>query len=124
MSALIPALINLFMSGRGGGGGGGGGGRRGGGGGGGGRGRSGYGRGGGGRSGRSGGGRKPYDPAADLDKKASQFLVGGGKNPFNESAIYSRDDEASWNSIYRQLGGEMEYPEPEIPDDIYDEEEE
>lgn len=123
MSALIPALIQLAMSGRGrrgGGGGGGGGYSRGGGGGG----RGGYGRGGYGRGGGGGRGRQPFDPQADLDKKAGQFLHGGGANPFRDSANYTREDQGAWNSIFKQLGGEMEYPEPEIPDNIYEPEEE
>lgn len=122
MSALIPALIQLLLSGRGRGGGGGGGGR-------GGSGRSGYSRGGSGRSGYSRGGysrggRQPFDPQADLDKRAGQFLHGGTRNPFADSASYDRDDQAVWNDIWKQLGSETEYPEPEIPEDIYDLEEE
>lgn len=106
MSALIPALIGLLMSGRGRGGGGGGGG---------GRGRS-------GGSGRSSGrSRKPpVDPQEDLDKKAERSLYGGSRNPFGSGSSYGSDDQSQWNSIFKALGGEMEYPEPEIPDDIYD----
>lgn len=111
MSALIPALIQLLMSGRGRGGGGGGGGRRGGGG----------GRGGSGRSG--GRGRKPFDPEEDLNRKAEQRMTGGRRNPFDPNTIYTRQDQGVWDNIYKQLQGEMEYPEPDIPDDIYDYEE-
>ena len=60
----------------------------------------------------------------DLDKKAGQFLHGGGRNPFGDNASYSQQDQGVWNSIWRQLGSEMEYPEPQIPKDIYEEEDE
>ena len=108
MSALIPALIQLALSGRGRGGGGGGG----------------YSRGGGGGYGRGGGrGRQPFDPQEDLDKKAGQFLHGGGRrNPFGDN--YPKDDESDWDRIYAALGGEVKYPKAEIPDDIYEEEDE
>jgi hypothetical protein len=110
MSALIPALIQLLMSGRGRGGGGGGGGSRGG------RGRS-------GGSGRSSGrSRKPpADPQEELDKRAEKSLYGGSRSPFGSGAGYGSDDQSQWNSIFKALGGEMEYPEPEIPEYDYEE---
>jgi hypothetical protein len=105
MSALIPALIKLLMSGRGGGGGGGGGSR-----------------GGRGRSGGSGRSRKPpADPQEELDKRAEKSLYGGSRSPFGSGAGYSSADQAQWNSIFKALGGEMEYPEPEIPEYDYEE---
>lgn len=111
MSALIPALIQLLMSGRGrGGGGGGGGGRRGGGGSRGGSGRS------GGRS------RKPpADPQEELDKRAEKSLYGSSRSPFGSGAGYSTADQSQWNSIFKALGGEMEYPEPDIPEYDFEE---
>lgn len=110
MSALIPALIQLAMSGRGRGGGGGGYSRGGGG---------GYSRGGGGRGGYGSRGRQPFDPQGDLDRKAGQFLHGAGSNPFRDSASYKPEDKSEWSKVFAALGGEMEYPEPEIPEDIY-----
>lgn len=105
MSALIPALIQLLMSGRGRGGGGGG-----------------VRSGGSGRS--SGRGRKPpADPQEELDKRAEKSLYGGSRSPFGSGAGYSAADQAQWDRVFKALGGEMEYPEPEIPDEIYDYEE-
>jgi hypothetical protein len=108
MSALIPALIQLLLSGRGRGGGGGG--SRGG------RGRS-------GGSGRSSGrSRKPpADPQEELDKKAEKSLYGSSRSPFGPSGGYGAEDQSQWNNIFKSLGGEMEYPEPEIPEYDYEE---
>jgi hypothetical protein len=108
MSALIPALIQLAMSrGRGGGGGGGGGGSRGGGGGSRG-GRGGYSRGG---YGRGGGGRQPFDPQAHLDKEASKDMM---DDPFDTGM--DRAQSQFWDGIFKAYSGQVELPEPEIPD--------
>lgn len=104
--ALIPALIQLAMSGRGGRGGGGGGGR-------------GY----GGR-GYGGRGRQPFDAQADLDKKAGQYFHGGGRNPFSPTTSYSGQDQDEWDYIFKSLGGEIPYPKQKIDQDIYEPEEE
>ena len=50
-------------------------------------------------------------------------MHGTGGNPFDAAAMQPRGDQSQWNSIFKSLGGEMEYPEPDIPDDIYDYEE-
>jgi hypothetical protein len=121
MSALIPALIQLLLSGRrrgGGGGGGGGGSRRGGG-----SSRSG----GSGRSSGYGRGRyprepkepkapresraKPFDPQADLDKRAGQDMHSdafkfGPDKPTNDF----------WNDIFKSYNNDSDIPEPEMPD--------
>ena len=96
----------MLMSGRGGGGGGGGG----------------YS--GGGRGGYGSRGRQPFDPEADLAKKAGQHLHGGGRNPFSPTYSYPAEQQDSWNSIFRALGGEAPVPGPKIDQDIYDPEEE
>jgi len=110
MSALIPALISLLLSGRGRGGGGGGGGYS----------------GGSGRSSGYGRGRyprepkepkaprepraKPFDPQADLDKKAGQDM--------HSDAFKFGPDKSSndfWNDIFKSYNADSEIPEPQMP---------
>jgi hypothetical protein len=83
MSALIPALIHLFMSRHGGGGGGGGGG-----------GRGGYGRG--------GSGRQPK-PQMSTEQKSDYYWTGQmlNGNIFDEN----KDSEKEYDSYLKQLGG-------------------